>query len=103
MKGHEAMHVVVDEAEYFREKVLGDNVTHLVRVTLGNSHTLYTYRWTGSRPLRRGEKVIVPVSDPDPDSDVEALCTARVAAFGSSYEGPVKDIVRRQHPWEKDR
>jgi hypothetical protein len=78
-------------------------MTQLVRVTLGKAHTLYTYRWTGSRTLRRGEKVIVPVADPDSDSTAEALCTAKVAAIGSSYSGPVRDIVRRQHPWENDR
>lgn len=73
----------------------------LVRVTLGGAHTLYTYRWTGSKPLRRGEKVLVPVSDPE--SGAEAVCTATVALIGSDYGGSIKDVVRRQHPWERNR
>lgn len=79
------------------------NSGQLVRVTLGSAKTLYTYRWTGSKPLRRGEKVIVPVSDPDPDGNAEALCTATVAALTSDYAGPIKDVARRQKSWEKDR
>jgi hypothetical protein len=78
-------------------------MTQLVRVSLGKAHTLYTYRWTGSQPLRVGEKVIVPVSDPDPESTAEALCTARVAIIGSDYTGAIKEVLRRQHRWERDR
>lgn len=73
----------------------------LVRVAIGSAKTLYTYEWTGTQPLRVGEKVLVPVKDWE--SEATAVITATVAAIGSDYAGAVKKIIRRQHHWEKDR
>lgn len=65
-------------------------MSQLVQVVFDNddSNRTYCYRWKGSVPLTPGDRVLVPPSWASKDPK-----HATVAAVGSDYDGPVKDIV----------
>lgn len=69
------------------------NVTQVVQVRIGEARRLYTYGWVydhkDGRPLAKGDRVELP-----PNQVQEEGSSGVVAAYGSSYTGPMKNIVR---------
>jgi hypothetical protein len=70
------------------------NVTQKVQVQISGSSRRYTYGWVfnpleGGRPLREGDKVEIPPNMVQADGG-----SATVVALNSTYDGPLKSIVR---------
>ncbi|WP_432064644.1 hypothetical protein [Streptomyces sp. C10-9-1] len=55
----------------------------------------YTYRWRGSRPLAVGDRVLLPENYVSRMKDGPGPTTAVVTKLGTTYRGPLSDIVGR--------
>lgn len=70
------------------------NVTQVVQVEIAGAPRRYTYGWVfnpekGERPLKIGDRVEIPPNQVQEDGG-----SATVVELSSSYDGPMKSIVR---------